>query len=334
MSVRSHGLGLALSVLLVGLSFATSVGYAAGEFSVANQGWGIVEEAGKRSVELRALVANHSKSPLVYEVRFVVESKERPPQGKRSNQPGLAEGQSTDPAWPPVHTVSVRGGPLGPGASALVRGIVPYDLLVPGKAFRYRAQLINLSDGMVMGTAIITSLARPFPVAAVAAGVAGAAALIAKGGAPSASVSGSGTMVGQHEAHRAGNEWVEHGSGTIDVTTPQGRMVLHYSYDSRGPSAGTLRATATATGQLSSTGGQPLPVEITSASARTTVAGTRQQTGSVIRRTGAVATGTFSGTVEGKPWTGALTMTDGDTTLDLSSNTGTHRFNIRFTAGQ
>jgi hypothetical protein len=280
-------------------------------------------------VELSVLVVNESQSPLSYEVRFIVESREH----ARSDQPKQADGRSTEPAWTILSTIPVRGGPIAPGASIPVKATVPQELLAWGKEYRYRAELIDLSTGMVVGTAVLSSLAKTILPAVAAAGLA-VGAVAALSGESSPSTSGSGTMVGTHECQWVDGEWVEHGSGTIDVTTPQGRMVLQYSYDSRGPSAAGLRATATATGQLTPPQGGPLSVEITSASAQTTTSGAREQTGSLVRRTGAAAAGTFSGTVGGKPWAGVLTMTDGDMSLDLDSGTGDHSYTIRFTASQ
>jgi hypothetical protein len=233
-----------------------------------------------------------------------------------------------------VSATSVRGEVLAPGKSALVVGELPYSPPVPGTEFRYRAELVDRRNGAVVGTAALSSAAKAASALLPAVGVAGAVAAIAGRGGGAATASGAGTMVGEHEAQRAGDQWVEHGSGVIDVTTTMGRMILNYQYDSTGPSAAELNATATATGELTTSGGGVLAVTISSATAQMVVPGDREQTGSLIHRTGAVATGTFTGTVGGAPWSGLLTMTEGDQTLDLSTNAGAHQFNIRFTASQ
>ncbi len=319
--------------VLISASVVLALGETASEFSLVSQGWRVVEKDGKKGVEVSALVRNDSKSPLTYEVRFIVESREHP----RSDQPRTSGGASDQQPWTTLSTVPVRGGPLAPGASAPAKTVIPHALLAWGREYRYRAELVDLSSGAVVGAAALSAVGKASAAAAAAAGAAaavGAAAALGGGGGSSDSDSGSGTMAGTHEARWVDGEWVEHGSGTIDVTTGQGRMVLEYTYDSHGPSAAELRATATASGELTPTSGTPLAVEITSASAETTAAGTRVQTGSTVRRTGSTATGTFSGTVGGRPWTGLLTMTEGDMTLDLNSGLGEHQYRVRFTASR
>jgi hypothetical protein len=294
----------------------------------------MVTQEGKRKVELRALVVNESRFPLRYEVRFVVECADRPAEGARSGNSSREDRRAAAPVWSVAHKVSVRGGPVAPGASELVKAVVPYELLEPGKMCRYRATLANAATGAVLASAVITSLEMPLAASALAgaafmASAAGAAnALTAEAGPASV----SGVMAGTHEARRVGNEWIERGSGTINVAGALGRMILSYTYNSHGPSAASLTATATGSGTLTPPHGTPMPVQIASATAQITAPGARQEEGAVITRSGAQATGTFSGTMGGRPWTGVLTMTDGVMTWSYITNTGTHRFNIRFTA--
>jgi hypothetical protein len=330
MKVHVHCLKAALAALAVTVLLGPGSAAAATQCSLVNRGWRIVEEEGGRSLELRALVVNRGPSALEYEVRFLLESRgaaERP-MSPRKGKPGGVESR-----WSVVHAVSVRGGRLLGGASSLVKGRIPYELLKPGREYRYRAELLDVSDGAALAAVVITGMQAALgPLAAVAGGAAVASQLFSRG-AGAASISGSGTMEGQHEAQRVNGEWVEHGWGTITIAGPQGSLVLDYTYESRGPSAATLRATATGTGTLvrPEEEGAPLPVEINSASAEMTLPGAREQTGEVIRRTGCWATGTFAGTVGERVCQGLLTMTQGEMTLDLSTNTGTHSFAIQFT---
>jgi hypothetical protein len=111
-------------------------------------------------------------------------------------------------------------------------------------------------------------------------------------------------------------------------------MQLDYTYTSRGPSAATLTANATASGRLVPPKGSPSSVTISSSYAKMTSAGKRKQVGDLVTRTGSTATGTFTGTVGGEPWSGLITMTKGIQTLDLGTNAGTHTFSISFTASR
>lgn len=348
MAVRVRWLGMMLGVFLAGLFCGTWPAYAAGEYSVQDQGWRLVELEGKRYVELSALVSNQSKEPLTYEVRFIVEVQIEEAKVKETAEPAVPAAEATAPAepkWSLTKTISVRGGPLAAGSSEAVKTTFLYGELELGKVYRFRVELVNASTGALLAGATLTAAKA---AAAAAAGVTaqaaalGAAAVVVATGALGGgeehpapfSVSGSGTMSGQHESHRESEAWVEHGSGTIDVTCPQGHLLLDYTYDTQGPSAESLTAAATATGTLTRADSSTLAVEVTSATAQITQPGTRQQVGQVITRTGATGTGTFSGTVGGSPWTGVLTLTEGVMTLDLDTNTGTHQFQIRFTASQ
>jgi hypothetical protein len=62
--------------------------------------------------------------------------------------------------------------------------------------------------------------------------------------------------------------------------------------------------------------------------------GVRKQVRNTVTRTGSTTTSTFRGTVGGALWTGALQMTNGTQALNLRAHSGTHRFNIQFTASQ
>jgi len=370
MVLRAHKFGLVFTVFLVGLTLGAGTGFAATEFSLADQGWRVVEQEGRRTVELCALVVNQSQLPLQYEVQFIVERGELPLQTRRAGQPSKEGSQPPEPVWSAIKTTSVRGDPLAAGTSGLIKTSIPYDLLRQGKAYRFRAELHDISASAVVAGTTITCPESPFAAgaglagatvaslgSALAAGVppAGATVRSLKGLFPAASVpsgpavgapdvlvqalapgsvSGSGHMVGTHESHRVGDQWVEHGSGTINVDGAFGRMVLSYTYDSRGPSAATLTATAKGSGTLIPRRGRPLPVQVTSAWAQMTAPGGRWQAGPIITRSGARATGTFSGTVGSQPWTGLLTMTEGIMRLNLVTNTGTHSFKIQFTASQ
>jgi hypothetical protein len=75
-------------------------------------------------------------------------------------------------------------------------------------------------------------------------------------------------------------------------------------------------------------------VVITTASARMTFPGARRSAGRVIYRSGSTATGTFSGTVAGKLWSGVLTMTNGEQTYNLDTGNGSHRFEVQLTASR
>ena len=249
-------------------------------------------------------------------------------------------------------------------ASVVVKATIPYSYLATGKAYRFRAELYGRSRDPILA---ITPLTNQAGVATGIAGglashaglVAGAAlavtgrSMLLTGGGPSGgaagsgsphppgerggygnTASGTGTMVGTHTARRVGAEWVEQGSGTMKVYTTHGYMQLSYTYTARGPSAANLTATATATGTLVQKNGKKAPVTITSSSAQMTAAGSRTQVGQLVTRLGSTATGTFSGTVDKKQWTGLLTMTAGRQTLNLNTNAGSHQFDIQFTASR
>ncbi len=345
--------------------FAGSAGRASADPALLNQGWQILRQDNNRTVELRAQVVNESQGPLTYEVRFHVEVSDVSPTKRVASA-----GPPAAPAWSTLQTIIVPGEDLPAGDSLLVRGRFPYDLLVPGKLFRYRAELFDFSRAEVTREVIITSLENPFAALPVMAGAGllgsagrglgvdppgaealrrsqpapgslsataaaeSAPALTSPGVTAASTASGSGQMNGRHTAQRVGGEWVEQGSGTMDVSGSQGRIVLNYTYNAHGPSAATLTATATATGWLYPPKGKAQRVQITSASAQMTAAGARSQTGSLVSRTGSTATGTFTGLVGTEAWSGLLTMTNGFQTLHLNNHDGKHSFDIRFTASR
>jgi hypothetical protein len=331
-----------LAAALAALFLAAGVSAAAGDFSLVDQGWRILEQDGKRVVEMRVLLTNNSSAPSSYEVRFRVErqTKPAPNAAERTSTPAAGEPQ---PEWEVVSRVSVKGGPLAPGKAEVVKAVFPHEVLQPGKACRFFAGLVEPDTGAVLATTSITAakiaatgiaaISGAQVVAAVGAAAAIAGGLGGGGEEQPATIGGSGTMVGEHESHRVSDEWVEHGSGDIDVTSSAGHLVLTYTYDASGPDATSLTASATATGTFTPAGaGDPEAVTITSATAQITQAGDRQEAGGVITRTGSVATGTFSGTIGARPWSGVLTMTEGVMTLNLASDTGSHQFTIQFTA--
>ena len=330
MLMRARKLGLSLGVCFVIVVLAAGAASAAGYVSLVDQGWRLLDEAGQRTVELNTMLVNEGESPQEYTVHFVVECTERAPQ---ANLASLSKptGNPNGHPWGVVTTVSVLGGPLAPGASTVVKARLPYELLTAGKLYRFRAELADHLDDVLQISTKAAGATSPFLAGAeFAALIASSKSSLTGHAAPA--VSGSGVMAGEHEAHRAGGEWVESGSGTIEASTRQGRLVLQYAYSSHGASAASLVATATASGQLIRPGGEAVPVEITSASARMTFPGARQEVGPIIRRSGATATGTFTGTVGDKLWTGLLTMRNGTQTLNPSTGTGQHSFDIQFTA--
>ena len=330
MLMRAHRLALSLAVCFVTVVVAGGAASAEGRVSLVDQGWRIVDQAGERTVELNTILVNESQSPLEYEVRFIVECSERVPQTYPAPR-SMAVSNPTGHPWLVYTTISVLGGPLAPGASAAVEVRLPYELLTAGRYYRFRPELIDHSTDALVASAKTTSQASPFLAGAEFA----ALAVLSRpllGGHTGAAVSGAGIMTGEHEAHRADGEWIERGSGTIEASTRQGRLVLEYAYSSHGTSTATLVATATATGQLIRPSGEAVPVEITSASAQMTFPGARQDVGPIIRRSGATATGTFTGTVGDELWTGLLTMRNGTQTLDPTTGRGQHSFDIQFTA--
>ncbi len=350
MKVRSDLLGLALVGCLVAVLLPAEALGATGQISLFDQGWQIQEREGKRVVEVQALVVNGSQSPVEYQVRFILESQEMPRIG-----PALLSAKAAAPpaaVWSVVQTSIVPGGPLAPAAVEGASAALPYELLAPGKAYRFRAELVDAAHGDVVASEAIRPAGGRFGAVGARASAEAVKPPAVRPGASSSAVGmpvdrqlvaahdsdtscGSGTMSGTHTAVRLNGMWSESGSGTMTLLThPAGIMELDYQYTSAGGSAANLVAQATATGSWTRENGKVEPVTITSAVANMTYAGDRQQEGHLVTRTNATATGTFSGTVGGKTWTGLLTITAGTQTLDLSSNTGIHSFQIRFTASK
>lgn len=350
MKVRSDLLGLALAGCLVAVLLPAQALGATGQLSLFDQGWRVQEREGKRVVEVQALVVNGSQLPVEYKVRFILESQEMPRIG-----PDLLSAKAAAPpapAWSVVQTSIVPGGPLAPAAVEEASAALPYELLAPGKAYRFRAELVDAASGDVVASEAIRPAGGRFGASRARASAETVRPPAVRPGASSTAVGvpadrqlvaahdtetscGSGTMSGTHTAVRLNGMWSEWGSGKITLlTNPAGIMKLDYQYTSTGDSAANLVAQATATGSWRRYDGKVEPVTIASATANMTYAGDRQQDGHLVTRTNATATGTFTGTVGGKTWTGLLTITAGTQTLDLSSNTGSHSFEIQFTASK
>ncbi len=299
--------------------------------ALVDQHWTIVGLDPQRVIELRVLVANNTSSPLKYHVRFIAEWAEAAtlPVAPAGDAPGKAT------QWWPVQILVVHGGPLAAGASEVVAEKLPADVLEAPKAYRFRAELLDGASGAVLAETFVT---RKDDQGAVKWLPAAALALLAGGGGSGSSGdtpgswTGSGTMVGTHEAQRVGSEWVEHGSGVITITGRGFQMVIDYTYDSHGPNAAALTAAGTGVGTIARPGQPSLPVNITSATAEMTAAGDRHQSGSVVTRTHCAATGTFDGMAGDHSYRGTITMTNGTQTLDLATHRGDHRFDIQFTA--
>ena len=362
MSTRAMYLGVMISLLWVGLAPTVAAADEA-QLSLSSQGWRIVEQPAGRAVQLTALAANEGTSALAYRARFAVETREAPRR--------LAT--EAEAPWTLLQTVALPAGELAPGATASLDSAVPYGLLPSGKAYRFRVELLSATEDRVLAEAVlspeVTSLdasmsSRPAaedesvlpPLLAAETGTVrartgtdgrgddraadrGETPRAAELGVSALSTAGGwGLMVGTHTAVRSGGQWVENGSGTIDVLSNLGLMRLNYTYHASGTSAATLQATATATGTLR-TLFRKVPVTISTASAQMRNAGNRHQTTNrlhqiIVTRTECTATGTFVGTIDGKPWRGVLTLTHGVQTLNLTTHVGSHVFEIRFTASK
>jgi hypothetical protein len=296
---------------------------------LAHCGWQIAQRQGEPIVELTAIVVNESESPVQCEVRFVMERRELRAHSRRATAAGDVRAR-TDGPWRVVDTVSVVGGHLPPGAACPISAELPGEALRSGAAHRVLVDLVDPSTGAPLDSRGVAARASPAVSAAAVVGVAILSdRLISDSGVTLPG--GPGVMEGEHVAYRVGGEWVDGGSGTISVRTTEGLLSLDYTYTARGPSAASLTATATATGWLRRQSGLSLPVTITSSSARMTFPGARREVGSLISRSGATATGTFTGTVGEDPCSGLLTMTNGSYTLDTATDRGQHRFEIQVT---
>jgi hypothetical protein len=304
---------------------------------LVDQHWWIVGLDPQRTIQLHVLVANHTPDPLRYHVRFTAEWAETAALAAAASE---AQGDSEAPpvttVWRPVQIVMVPGGPLAVGASDSVAEELPADILEAPKAYRFRAELLDAESGEVLAETFITKQDDRGAAWLPAAGL--AAVLVGNAAGPGSShdrpepLTGSGTMVGTHEAQRVGSEWVEHGSGVITITGHNFQMVIDYTYDSHGLNAASLSATGTGAGTITRPGRPPVPVSITSATAAMAAAGDRHQSGSLVTRTHCAATGTFDGMAGDERYRGTVTMSNGTQTLDLVTHKGDHRFDIQFTA--
>lgn len=286
----------------------------------------VVDGDGRRVVQLSAVVVNHGESPLVCRVQFIVEQRDSGSgQGivVVSKTASAAESQR----WVAVKTISVAANLPAGATSAYVQAVIPYDELIPGKLYRFRAKVVDPETGLEPASADVMRLSDS------AGRGAGLTALgILSSGLPAdgrSRASGSGVMVGHHEAHRINGEWIENGSGTISMGVSDGHLHLQYTYSARGASTAELAAEATATGEMVGQDGSSVRVEISSASAQMAFPGVRREADGTISKSGARATGTFSGTIGGTQWSGVLTLRRGTYTLNPDTGRGEHRFEIQ-----
>ena len=315
-----HAIVLVAVAMLVGSGVADSVTLVNPERRI------VVDVHGKRVVQLSAVVVNHGESPLVCSVQFIVEQRET------GSARGIVVVSKTGSApesqrWVAVKTISVAANLPAGAASAYVQAVFPYDELIPGKLYRFRAKVVDPKTGIEPASANVARLSDS------AARGAGLTALgVVSSGLPAdgrSRASGSGVMVGHHEAHRINGEWIENGSGTISMGVSDGHLHLQYTYSARGPSTTELAAEATATGEMVRQDGSSVPVEISSASAQMTFPGFRREADGIISKSGARATGTFAGTIDGTQWSGVLTLRRGTYTLNPDTGRGEHRFEIQ-----
>lgn len=358
--VRLRRVGVWGVAALVGVALVMS-GQTVRAASIIDDGWAVVDEAGVRAVEMQASIVNDGAAPQSYQVRFTVESCKAADLVKTSKK-----AQTTEPVWSVASTAATEAVSVPAKSSAVVTKRIPYEQMEGGgKAYRFQAELLDAAGQVVAHTAIAPRDVEfmPLPAArqsgtaptALAGSTLGLVALqrARLGGAPAALQTashdasvpsavrqslpefpgGRGVMEGTHVAQRVGGQWVEHGTGTITLRCKGGGvMTLDYVYDSQGTSAATLMATAQASGTYTGPGDQgTFAVSVPSANAQITFAGNRTQTGTVVTRTRAEATGTFTGTIDGQTFTGVLTITKGTETLDLATGQGTHSFIVRFT---
>ncbi len=349
--MRSHSREWLVSALLCVLVVTAGLPARAGKASVMDAGWRVADQSGKSVLELHALVVNETAVPLIYHVRFLLESAALPAGAKATaggtknaadvktaaaaeNAAGATTAAASENApadttgWSVERTVTATGETLAPGASCPVTTDLPSDLLQPGRQYRCRAELVEGPYPMVAPSSQCCLTPRQNLWGAVP--VAGVAALGANTKAATPSNVFFGFLRGTHTAVRVG-PWEEQGSGLIVMRNSDGRATLHYTYTSTGENAATLVATMSATGNLVHLDGRVEPIVITTGHAEMTVAGNRTQVGQEVTRTGAAATGTFVGTLGGRPLSGVVTLTNGRETLNLASHTGVHSFTIEFT---
>ena len=350
MSVRVHHLGLAFLVMLAVAVLLPRAALAASEFSLIDQGWQIVEQDGKRTIEVSAMVINESQASLEYEVRFIVERAESMPEVAESAEAA----EPAEPVWSVVRTASVHGGPLAPSGSDTVTGTFPHEVLVPGKAHRFRSELseaegsADAPTGPVMADAVLTSLGSPFAPTATLGGFRlpplslpptdetrlphlSPRDAIAGPGLSAASTIGFGTLNGQHWSHRQGGYWHEVGAGSIYMKDRGWAMSLEYAYYATGLDAEDLSADFIPTltgGTYWSPGEGKYDIRFLAAEAQMLKAGLRHDVGSVRYSQGARAAGSFTarlvkqaGTGDGPGevvWTGTLSLFNGYMSLNLS----------------
>ena len=291
------------------------------QVTVVDNGWSVVEREGARTIEMRVIIANHGETPVRYQLLLSTEREQ-----KSSSDGANSPSSPVVDGWVAVKTVRVAEGVLEPGTSVYEQADLVYDELVPGKAHRFRARVIDPDTGSELASTQMTQAAA---LAAPGVGAVGLAAL-SQGLLPGSRPGGtSGVMVGTHEAHRINGEWTESGQGTITMATAEGQLQLEYTYHAQGLTAAELSATAQAHGELTANDGTAVPAEITSASATMTYPGFRRETDGIISRSGASATGTFTGTVGEVSWSGILTLKEGTYTLDPVTGLGEHSFEIQ-----
>jgi len=295
------------------------------QVTVVDNGWSVIEREGARTIEMSVIIANHGETPVRYQLLVSAEREATSPSVGTHAGPAQQPSPETDD-WVAVKRVRVAEGVLEPRTSVRKQADLVYDELVPGKAYRFRASVIDPETGSELASAQVT---RAAALAAPGFGGVGLAVL-SQGVLPGSGQGGaSGVMVGTHEAHRINGEWTETGQGTITMATAEGQLQLEYTYHAQGPTAAELSATAQAHGELMTNDGTPALAEISSASATMIYPGFRRESDGIISRSGASATGTFTGMAGGVSWNGILTLKEGTYTLDPATGLGGHSFEIQ-----
>ena len=352
MNVRVHLLGLALLLLLAVAALAPRGALAASEFSLIDQGWQIVEEDGKRSIEVSAMVVNQSQAPLKYEVRFVVE---RADDALRAAAPAANTSGEEQPVWSVVQATSVRGGPVAPGTHEIAKATFPHGVLEPGKAHRFRSELseaegsADAPTGPIMADAVLTSLGSPFAPTATLGGFrlppmslpttdgtrlphpSPRDAIGSPTPVAAAATVGFGTISGPHWSLHDGTSWLEYGKGLITVKGHGWTMAGEYYYKATGEDAERLTATFLPVGSWAEYHGPEGWYDVRFGPTTVTMekAGARHEVGDVVYRYGARAAGTFEATMtkqagppgDGQPvivWSGTLSLYNGKMSLDFS----------------
>ncbi len=240
MQVRTRTLSALSWCCLMSLMLSARPACAEPAFALGEGGWRVVEQDGRKLIEMSASITNTGPHQAEFGVRFVVERRTAP---EASASAPVSRPEPEE--WVAVSTVVAQSKPLDPGASAVVRAEAPYEVLSPGAPHRFR---VEVSEGAAAeGTTGSVFLEQTLPLLVLG----GFAGLVTQNGPTSHITSGyvlhsAGVMAGRHEAHRVNGEWVENGSGTIRSWALQGQLVLYYTYTARGSSAATMAATATA----------------------------------------------------------------------------------------